>query len=295
MSKDSNITQGGNREGESAEVDDSASTLYRSWRTSARGMAALGRFRVRAMLGAIFVYGGVGAYIARETVARDLNRSVGTVVSLAAILAAIGILMTAEALNRESAQRARFYEEQEAQARGHLSEALTDLRDIDDVVGLMRANRRQMDAYDAIARGQADASYRSSRLAMFGGLAVLTIGMGVTLFAPSSSTKYSAAVLTAVGAAIGGYIAQTFISVQQRAMDQLNFYFQQPLVQSYLIAAERVAERLPAKERTQALTSIVEVLVSKLLTSSFASPTSNVIKSKSRKAATNAGADPPQG
>ena len=52
---------------------------------------------------------------------------------------------------------------------------------------------------------------------------------------------------------MGGYISRTFITVQQGAMLQMNYYFQEPVVESYLLTAERLAGKLDPPERTRSL------------------------------------------
>jgi hypothetical protein len=58
------------------------------------------------------------------------------------------------------------------------------------------------------------------------------------------------------------------ITVQKHAMLQMNYYFQQPLVQSYLLTAERLAHQLDEPNRTQALSGIIARIVDKLLLAS---------------------------
>lgn len=96
------------------------------------------------------------------------------------------------------------------------------------LIGLMRANRKQMDAYDALARSQAETSYRMAQIAMGIGLVMIIVGVMVAVLADTPSIKYAASLVTAVGAATGGYIARTFVAVQQAASKQMNFYFRQP-------------------------------------------------------------------
>ena len=88
--------------------------------------------------------------------------------------------------------RASFFEEAERRARGEFIEALDNITDTDDLVSLIQANRKQMLAYDAIARRQAAASYRSSQIAMGTGLLVLSVGLLIAILSDSPSTKYTA-------------------------------------------------------------------------------------------------------
>lgn len=142
-------------------------------------------------------------------------------------------------------------------ARKNLDQAVENVADPNDLLKLMEVNRRQMEAYDVQARAQGRSSHRSSLLAMTAGLAIVGAGLWITVNADDSATKYSAAIVAAVGTATGGYIARTFIRVNSSAQQHVRFYFEQPLVQSYLLTAERVAERLPDRKRERQYELIV--------------------------------------
>ncbi|MFF0637720.1 hypothetical protein ACFYTS_35110 [Nocardia sp. NPDC004151] len=145
-----------------------------------------------------------------------------------------------------------------ADARKNLDEAVENVADPNDLLKLMEVNRRQMEAYDVQARAQGRSSHRSSLFAMMAGLAIVGAGLWITVNADDTATKYSAAIVAAVGTATGGYIARTFIRVNTAAQQHVRYYFGQPLVQSYLLTAERVAERLPSGKRDAQYVLIVE-------------------------------------
>lgn len=138
----------------------------------------------------------------------------------------------------------------EVKAAGeNVDRAVEDVEGPNDLLKLMEVNRRQMEAYDVQARAQGRSSHRSSLFAMTAGLAIVGAGLWITVNADDSATKYSAAIVAAVGTATGGYIARTFIRVNTAAQHHVRYYFEQPLVQSYLLTAERIADRLPESER----------------------------------------------
>lgn len=163
-------------------------------------------------------------------------------------------------------------ERREAEARGELDKAFDSLSGTDDLLGLMRTNRKQMDAYDAQARRQGMSSHRASLAAMVVGLAFVGIGLTVALLADEPSTKYAAAIIVAVGTATGGYIAQTFIRVNTTAQDHVRFYFQQPLVQSYLLTAERIVAQMPEAARAKQYERLVETALEQAASAGSGSP-----------------------
>lgn len=81
--------------------------------------------------------------------------------------------------------------------------------------------------------------------------------MVITLLVTNSNAKLGIAGLTAVGAALSGYIARTYLRVYGRAQDQLNFYFREPLIMSYLLNAERLAEKLTGDRREEIYAEMV--------------------------------------
>ncbi|NKY47990.1 TRADD-N-associated membrane domain-containing protein [Nocardia cerradoensis] len=154
--------------------------------------------------------------------------------------------------------RTRRAEQKQVKALGAVHDAIAEIKDPNDLLGLMEVNRRQMDAYDAQARGQGGSSHWSSLVAMTVGLGIVGAGLTITVVASEDATKYAAAIVAAVGTATGGYIAQTFIRLNSAAQDQVRYYFEQPLVQSYLLTAERFVLQMPAAERPKQYQALVE-------------------------------------
>jgi hypothetical protein len=91
--------------------------------------------------------------------------------------------------------------------------------------------------------------------------------MIVAIASDDPATKYRAAFLTGIGVA-GAATSRTFIAVQERAMLQMNFNFQQPLVQSYFLSAERMVQQMEVGDRALAWNRIVTSIVEQLLTPS---------------------------
>jgi len=106
---------------------------------------------------------------------------------------------------------------------------------------LFRYTRRQLDAYQEESRNQQRLAFRHAQLASVLGLVVLMIGIVVSLQEAPGSDKYVVAGLTGLGAALSGYIANTFIRTARRADDQLNLYYREPHMMGRLVIAERLA------------------------------------------------------
>jgi hypothetical protein len=88
---------------------------------------------------------------------------------------------------------------------------------------------------------------------------ILVVGAVVTIRTPDSTSKIVVGALASLGSVLSGYIGQTFLRAQAQAMRQLNFYFRQPLVASYLLSAERIAIKLDdANSTKKALLDVIK-------------------------------------
>jgi hypothetical protein len=147
--------------------------------------------------------------------------------------------------------------------------------------GILVLNRQLMGEYHEMARSQAANSYRNSQIAMGVGLALLIIGSWIVLTANSTSSKIALAGLTTVGTVLGGYVATTFLRAHQLALAQLNFYFRQPLVDNYLVNAERVARDMDANARPRALSTVVNGFLAVSLAATGQPAVENALKATS--------------
>ena len=121
----------------------------------------------------------------------------------------------------------------------------------DDVRQLIVLNQRRMDQYHQMTLSQAAVAWRSSQLAMTAGLLVLIAGVVVALVAASSATaQVVIGGLAGIGSALSGYVAATFLQARRQSLSQLNYYFHQPLTTSYLLTAERLADKLDGNDAT---------------------------------------------
>jgi hypothetical protein len=148
-----------------------------------------------------------------------------------------------------------------AAARAEVEQAIDRIGSEVDLRDLLRVNRRQMEAYEVLTRRQAASSYRLSHLALAIGLAVVVTGSVWALRADETSTQVVAAALSTVAAAISGFIARTYLRIYERTLEQLNHYFEQPLVSSYVLTAERLIDKMGAEHRDGAYAKVVEELM----------------------------------
>lgn len=125
---------------------------------------------------------------------------------------------------------------------------------------LLLLNRQEMAQYHDLTKRQARRSFANSLVAMWAGLLILAATLFVVV-APDlvpGESKLTVAALGGVGTIVSGYITRTFLRQHSLSLQQLNSFFNQPLVSSYLLTAERVASQLEEPDRTHALRTVVE-------------------------------------
>jgi len=216
-----------------------------------------------AAFAAVFVAGAIVFGALGDTMGiQDRER-----VIWATALAGAGFLFFAIAAAVPSIRRARrLLREREEEARKKAREASDELSDALDLTGLLKANRKQMEAYDELARVQSRESFRNSQIAMAIGLAVLVFGALAVILVNDTASKITTATLTGLGGLLSGYISRTFLRVYERSQQQLTFFFQQPLVNSYILAADRMIERMASDEiKDNELSHVVDHVLSVLI------------------------------
>lgn len=224
------------------------------------------RIRFRMMLSVMAAYGGAGLWAGRNLIGHLFYIGPKAVTFVGISTVAVGLAMFVLAVRAQAHGRAAYYERAERAAIAAADKAVREVTGAADTLGLLNANQRQMEAYASIARSQAATSYRASQAAMGGGLLILLLGGAVAYFVADTATKAVTASLAVIGTAVGGYISRTFITVQQRATEQMGFYFKEPLVQSYILTAERIAHQLDGDVQNVALGKIIDAVLGNLAT-----------------------------
>ncbi|MBT2507069.1 hypothetical protein J7I98_14465 [Streptomyces sp. ISL-98] len=115
-----------------------------------------------------------------------------------------------------------------------------------------------IDTYHAITKKHAARSFRSSQMAMGIGFGLLVTGATVTVFQHDITAQVTLGSLTALGSAFSAYLGATFISAHNEALAQMNYYFGQPLISTYLLEAERMTETIEKPKKDVVMTQVVE-------------------------------------
>ena len=119
-------------------------------------------------------------------------------------------------------------------------------------------NELRMDSYHEMTVRHARSSFRNSQIAMGLGLLILTFGAVAVIRSADMTSQLVVGGLTAIGSTFSGFIGRTFLESHNRALEQVNYLFSQPLVSHYLEYSKTVARELSKPElRDKALEQVV--------------------------------------
>ncbi|MCX4232795.1 hypothetical protein [Streptomyces ortus] len=168
-------------------------------------------------------------------------------------------------------QNVHFSERLKAEKERH-SQAMEQLRKTTELATLMEWNQDQIKTYHDIVTEQADKSFKSSRTAMHTGLALLVAAAISGVKVPIEEVRWFIGALALFSTMFAAYLSRTYLAMYKESIGQLNRYFDQPVLNSYFLTAERVTEGLD-KENQLALKQ--QIINEVLATSSRMSVRSN--------------------
>ncbi|MFD9398323.1 hypothetical protein ACFWA4_05820 [Streptomyces sp. NPDC060011] len=126
---------------------------------------------------------------------------------------------------------------------------------------LMGLNQGQITRYHNIVTEQADKSFKSSRLAMGVGLFLLVCAAFGGVYVPLEEIRWFIGALAAFSTLLSGYLTKTYLAMYKESIGQLNRYFDQPVLHSYYLTAERLTEGLDVEHAQEVRQQIInEVL-----------------------------------
>jgi hypothetical protein len=207
----------------------------------------LHRFVIVAGLLAVVAVGLIAGI--SDVTATTATAIVGTVVGV--VFTAVLASFQADVLAAERGGVTRAREDQQA-----LLEDITKVQGVPKLGELLEFNERQMQVYQQLSLAQARSSYRRSQFAFLVGL-LLIVGAVAASFSPDTTTKLAAGGIAGLGGAFSAYLSATYLRVYGRTLDQLNFYYRQPLVNSYLLTAERLVTDMVGESRAEAYNHLV--------------------------------------
>ncbi|MCW2529682.1 MAG: hypothetical protein JWM76_4542 [Pseudonocardiales bacterium] len=219
-----------------------------TWATSKQRTAWInrrGRSYLSAMGGGVWVFTGV--YLLTAYLDSDSGSSRNQLWTIAIALQAMGLLAVAYAVVPYVAAKNAYRTMTQATASALVSIALKDACDAEHPLALPKLfelNRRQLDEYQAVSRRQQALAFQGAQTASIVAFVVLVAGVIVAITTGTSTEKYITGGLTAVGALLSAFLAQTFFKSVDNANQQQNLYYRDPQQTGRLLGVERIIENL---------------------------------------------------
>ncbi|MFE2483282.1 hypothetical protein ACFXGR_08415 [Streptomyces mirabilis] len=194
----------------------------------------------------------------------DSNKAIWTASISFGAACIILLLVTVPWLNARRTymrnKNASFDETLQAQ-RKYEREVMEKLKKTTELATLMELNQGQITRYHNIVTEQADKSFKSSRLAMGVGLLLLVCAAFGGVYVPLEEIRWFIGALAAFSTLLSGYLTKTYLAMYKESIGQLNRYFDQPVLNSYYLTAERLTAGLDVQHAQEVRQQIInEVL-----------------------------------
>lgn len=148
--------------------------------------------------------------------------------------------------------------------REYHAQALEKLKQASELTTLMQLNQDQIKTYHDIVTEQADKSFKSSRIAMGVGMFLLVCAAIGGAWVPLEQVRWFIGALAAFSTLLSGYLSRTYLTLYKESIGQLNRYFDQPVLNSYYLAAERLIGKLGVDHQD----TVRRQIISEILTNS---------------------------
>jgi hypothetical protein len=250
------------RELKSSPPDSSNEDKLASWRRTTAGQRARLQRVITLFVAGILLASGyvlilVTSILSSSIPRRTFDERLG--LGIGALIIAVALALTA--IIRFAQARIRYQESEEAKSRKAVGIAIEELKSDVSFPSLLKVNQTQMDQYHDITKHQAEDAYRNSQIAMASGLIILVLATIAAILVKGNTSKIILGGVAGVGTAFSAYIGATFLNAYQSALAQLNYYFSQPLINSYFLSAERIVTDMSPKRRDDVRAKIIDSML----------------------------------
>ncbi|MFE2821918.1 hypothetical protein [Streptomyces sp. NPDC059271] len=190
---------------------------------------------------------------------------VALALGLLLICALIAFLVTRR---RYMANQNRGYSAKLAAQEEYHRHALEKLRRATELNTLMELNQDQIGDYHKIVTDQADKAFKSSRTAMWVGLVLLVAAAIGGVRVPLEEMRWFLGALAAFSTLLSGYLSRTYMVLYRESISQLNRYFDQPVLNSYFLTAERLVAGAGAGADPAFAQAVRQQIINEVLASS---------------------------
>jgi ABC-type multidrug transport system fused ATPase/permease subunit len=130
---------------------------------------------------------------------------------------------------------------------------------------LFNLNNKQIESYQDQTRSRASWSFYIALIAMFFGFIFIFWGGQYILTNTGWDHITAGSAIAAIGGSISAYITKTFLDVHKLSINQLNRYFEQPVINDHILMAQRLADNLPNDEARQTNYELIINSITKLI------------------------------
>ncbi|MGW1898483.1 hypothetical protein ACWCQB_13745 [Streptomyces hirsutus] len=180
------------------------------------------------------------------------------IVAVLAILTLVALTLFLIARRQHLANENRRFNQILKAQEEYKQEVLEKLRKETELATLMGLNQGQINEYHRIVTEQADKAFRSSRVAMGVGLLLLISAAFAGAYVPLEQVRWFIGALAVLSTTLSGYLAKTYLALYKESISQLNRYFDQPVLNSHYLTAERLAEALDREDAIKVRRQIID-------------------------------------
>ncbi|MEU2866387.1 hypothetical protein ABZ672_50395 [Streptomyces mirabilis] len=180
------------------------------------------------------------------------------VIAILAIVAVVSLIAFLISRRRYMANENKRFNQILTAEEEYKQEVLEKLRKETELATLMGLNQGQINEYHRIVTEQADKAFRSSRVAMGVGLLLLVSAAFAGAYVPLEQVRWFIGALAAFSTLLSGYLSKTYLTLYRESIGQLNRYFDQPVLNSHYLTAERLAESLDRKDAVEVRRQIID-------------------------------------
>ncbi|MES2206263.1 MAG: hypothetical protein V4525_05625 [Pseudomonadota bacterium] len=123
----------------------------------------------------------------------------------------------------------------------------SDNREIDPLterIALFDLYNKQIERYQTETRARAGWSFLFAICAMFAGLLLVVWGGRTIIQSADWKNIAGGTAISGLGGIMSAYITKTFLDIHRLSLNQLNRYFQQPVINTYVLTAQRLSEQI---------------------------------------------------
>ena len=139
-----------------------------------------------------------------------------------------------------------------------IAKALEESRSAVQMGRLFNVYSRQIEKYQTQTQSRAGWSFMFALLSMVAGLGFIVWGGSHIIANPGWQNVTAGTVIAVIGGAVSAFITKTFLDVHRLSLLQLNHYFRQPVLNTHILTAQRLADQLPDAARQKAYVDVID-------------------------------------